>query len=253
MNQPAFDLSGKTVVVTGASSGMGASIAAAVGAAGANVVAVGRDRHRLESTLAAVRQHGGEVMGVEVDLTSEDAPAEIVDRALGMGTSLDGIVHTAGVVLPGPFEETSVADLERQWATNLVAPFRITQYALPHLRRSQGSVVFVSSVAGTVGVAGVAAYSATKGAVTQLSRSLAVELAAEGVRVNCIAPGAFLTSMNDEILNDPEQFEHHKNSNPARRWAHPDETGAAAVFLLGSGASFVHGAVLAVDGGYVAQ
>jgi len=240
------ELEGRTAVVTGASSGIGAGIARALGAAGAAVLLVGRDASRLETTAQEVER--GRTLAL--DLTEDGAPERVVAEALAAFGALDVLVHAAGIYLPKPFAETTLDDLDRQWATNVRAPFALTQAALQHLEG--GTVVFVSSISGHVGVGG-AAYCATKGAGELMAKALAVDLGPRRIRVNCVAPGQIRTPMNAAFRADPAFERQVAEQTPWRRWGEVDDIAPAVVFLVSDAARFVHGASLVVDGGWTAQ
>jgi len=245
-------LAGKSVVVTGASSGIGAAIARAMAREGACLTLVGRDASRLNETERAVEADVG-VTSVAVDITGADASHQIVEAALEAFGVIDVLVHNAGIFEPVPFDEATLESLDRQWAVNVRAPFAITQAALPHLRPGS-SVIFITSLAGTVGFPHSTAYCATKGAAEMLARSLAVELAPRGIRVNALAPGNIHTRMNAETYaENPEYVRELIERTPAGRIGEADEIAPGVVFLASDAARFVYGATLAVDGGWVAQ
>ncbi len=182
-----LDLSGRTTVVTGASSGIGRAVAEAMAEAGANLVLIGRDEKRLRKTVEAVKERGVEAEPVAVELTADDAASTIVEAAMERFGALNILVNCAGIFEPQPFETQPLESFDRQMAVNVRAPFALTQAALPHLR-PDGAVVNISSIAGYAGFPQSAAYCATKGAVELMTRALATELGPQGVRVNCVAP-----------------------------------------------------------------
>jgi NAD(P)-dependent dehydrogenase (short-subunit alcohol dehydrogenase family) len=247
-----LDLSGRVAIVTGASSGIGVATARALGAAGAGVVVVGRDAERLRRSADGVREAGARCHEVCADLTADGAPEQIAAAALDAFGRIDILVHSAGLFEPIPFAETPRESLDRQWELNVRAPFLLTQAALPHLRAGS-SVIFVSSIAGHVGFPSSAAYCATKGAVELLARALALELSPLGIRANVIAPGNIRTPMNEELRALPGYEERVSADTPAGRFGEPEEIAAAVVFFASDAASFVHGASLLVDGGWIAR
>lgn len=243
-----FSLDGKVAVITGASSGIGFGIAAAMSEAGARVVLVGRDRERLARCGEAVGEH----RLVAVDLTADEAPRRIVDEALEAFGGLDCLVHSAGIFRPRPLDRSPVSDLDEQWRVNVRAPYALTQAALPHLRPG-GSLIFISSIAGHVGFPSSVAYCATKGAVELMAKSLAVELAPRGVRVNALAPGNVRTAMNAELFRSPEYEAEMIARTPAGRVGEVEDIAPVAVFLASEASRYVHGSSLLVDGGWTAQ
>jgi NAD(P)-dependent dehydrogenase (short-subunit alcohol dehydrogenase family) len=246
-------LLGKSVIVTGASSGIGAAIARAMAREGAYLTLVARDAGRLNETQRAVEEADGHVTSVAVDITADGAPQQIIEAALESFGAVDVLVHNAGIFEPVPFNEATLDSLDRQWAVNVRAPFAITQEALPHLRPGS-SVIVITSLAGTVGFPHSTAYCATKGAAEMLVRSLAVELAPRGIRVNALAPGNVHTRMNAETYAAKPEYERSLiERTPAGRIGEADEIAPGVVFLASDAARFVYGATLAVDGGWVAQ
>ncbi|HZQ03063.1 MAG TPA: SDR family oxidoreductase [Gaiellaceae bacterium] len=241
-----MELEGKAAIVTGASSGIGAAVARALGEAGAAVLLVGRDGSRLAETARGLDRE----RTLAVDLTADGACERVVAEALAAFGAIDVLVHAAGIYLPESFAETTLDDLDRQWAVNVRAPFALTQAALPHL--DGGSVVFVSSISGHVGVGGPA-YCATKGAVELMAKALALELGPRRIRVNCVAPGQIRTPMNAPFRADPEFERRVAEETPWGRWGEVEDIAPVVVFLASDAARFVHGASLVVDGGWTAR
>jgi NAD(P)-dependent dehydrogenase (short-subunit alcohol dehydrogenase family) len=247
-----LDLSGRAAIVTGASSGIGVAVARALGEAGADVVVVGRDVDRLRRSAGGVREAGARVRELQADITTDGAPEQIVGAALDAFGRVDVLVHSAALFEPVPIAETSPDSLDRQWETNVRAPFLLTQAALPHLGAGS-SVIFISSIAGHVGFPSSAAYCATKGAVESLVRALSLELSPLGIRANVIAPGNIRTPMNEDLRALPGYEERLSGETPAGRFGEPEEIAAAVVFFASDAASYVHGASLLVDGGWIAR
>ena len=248
MSSPDLRLDGKVAIVTGASSGIGAATARAMGAAGARVALVGRDDGRLAAAAADVAEH----VVLSVDITDDDAPTAIVEQTLSAFGRIDVLVHSAGLFEPVAFAQLPAESLDRQWRTNVRAPLLITQAALPHLDAG-ASVVFLSSIAGHVGFQDSAAYCATKGALELVTRALALELAPRGIRVNSIAPGNIKTPMNEELRTTTDYEAVCNAVTPAGRFGEADEIAAAILFLASDAASYVHGTSLLVDGGWTAR
>ncbi len=241
-------LDGSVAIVTGASSGIGFAIAEAMSAAGAKVVLVGRDKERLERCAERCAVH----LVVVVDLTADRAPDLIVQMTMERFGAVDSIVHSAGIFWPKPFGEAPLEELDDHWEVNVRAPYALTQAALPHLRPGS-SVIFVSSIAGRVAFPNSAAYCATKGAVEQLTKALAVELAPQGIRVNAIAPGNIRTPMNEELLKDPDYEQMYLDGTPYGRVGVVDDIAPLAVFLASDAADYIHGESILVDGGWAAR
>jgi len=247
-NLPGFSLDGKVAVVTGASSGIGMAIAQGMAAAGAKVVVIGRDEERL---LACAESLGGHHR-IAVDITADDAPARIVAETLETFGALNVLVHAAGIFWPKPFAEAPLADFDEQFRVNVRAPYALTQAALPHLR-PDGVVIFVSSIAGHVGFPSSTAYCGTKGAIELITKSLAMELAPLGIRVNAIAPGNIHTPMNAEFFESPEYEQVMIERTPYGRVGVVEDIAPVAVFLASDAARYIHGESILVDGGWAAQ
>jgi NAD(P)-dependent dehydrogenase (short-subunit alcohol dehydrogenase family) len=245
-------LTSKVALVTGGSSGIGAEVGRAMAAAGAHVVLVGRNGVRLSEVADSIRATGGVAHTVVRDLDEDDAAAAIVAQTLAAAGGVDILVHVAGRFELGPVNEIGVDSLDRQYRTNVRAPYSLTLAARPYLGGG-GVIVFISSIAAHVGFPGAAAYCASKGAIAALVPALAGELAPEGIRVNAIAPGEIDTPMNaDYYKANPEYLPAVIQETPARRVGKPADIAASAVFLATDAASFIHGVTLVVDGGLTA-
>jgi NAD(P)-dependent dehydrogenase (short-subunit alcohol dehydrogenase family) len=245
---PSLSLEGKVAVITGASSGMGFACAEAMSEAGAKVVLVGRDPERLERCA----ERCGEHRVVAVDLVADDAPARIVEEALDAFGAITTLLHMAGIFWPKPIADAPLEDFDMQWRVNVRAPYALTKAAVPHLKRDD-SIIFVSSIAGQVAFPNSAAYCATKGAVEQLTKALAVELAPAGIRVNAIAPGNIRTPMNEEMLKDPDWEQMYLDGTPYGRVGVVEDVAPLAVFLASDAATYIHGESIVVDGGWAAR
>jgi NAD(P)-dependent dehydrogenase (short-subunit alcohol dehydrogenase family) len=244
------DLSSKVALITGGSSGIGAEIARAMGAAGAEMVLVGRDRTRLDAVVSELRQAGAKAYGLVHDLTDDGAAETVVAETVVAAGEIDIVVHAAGLLETGPFRELGVGSMDRQYRTNVWAPYALTVATLPHLREN-GAIVFISSVAAVRGFPEGAAYCASKGAVDALVRALAGELGPEGIRVNAIAPGEIDTPMNAPLYaTDPDYLPTVIERTPARRVGTARDVAACALFLASDAASYIHGETLVVDGGF---
>ena len=216
--------------------------------AGAKVVATGRDEQRLRACAGSLGEHHL----VLADLDDEDAPRRIVAETVDAFGALNVVVHSAGVFLPKPFPDAPLEEFDVQFRVNVRAPYALTQAALPHLR-PDGAVVFVSSIAGHVGFPLSAAYCGTKGAIELITKSLAMELAPVGVRVNAVAPGNIHTPMNATFFESEDYERSMIERTPFGRVGVVEDIAPVAVFLASDAARYVHGESLLVDGGWAAQ
>ena len=243
-------LEGKAVLVTGGGSGIGEGIARRFVAEGARVSITGRREAPLKALAAELGCHyvTGDV--------SEKAQAEaLVAAAVAAHGCLDVVVNNAGVARFLPMADTSEAVLDMHLDINVKGPYFVSQAALPHLIASQGSVLNISSTLGVRGLAGATAYGASKGAVVTLTRSMAAELAPEGVRVNCICPAVVETPIFETMMPKEavaEALEGLVGVHPLGRVGQPSDVAGAALYLTSGGAGWVTGAVLMVDGGATA-
>jgi NAD(P)-dependent dehydrogenase (short-subunit alcohol dehydrogenase family) len=246
-----IDLAGRTAIVTGAASGIGAAIARALSAAGAATLMVDRDEAGLEATRAAAEEERGRCETLAIDVTDDDAPERIVATALERFGSLEILAHAAGI-----FETHTIADFPREaydriFAVNVRAPFFITQAAIPHLKAGASIIVIASGSAQVPSPLG-SVYGATKGALVTLTRALASELSPLGIRANAISPGPVDTPLLGSALADPATRRAIEAAMPVGRLGTPREIAAVALFLASDSASLVHGANVAVDGGTTA-
>jgi NAD(P)-dependent dehydrogenase (short-subunit alcohol dehydrogenase family) len=244
-------LNGKHALVTGGSSGMGEEISRQMAAAGATVTLVGRNAERLGSVVESI---GEAAFAINRDIAEDGAAESIMAEAAERNGPVSILANVAGIMELGPIDETTVDSLDRQYRTNVRAPFLLTKAALPQLRQTQGVVIFISSMAALAAFPESCAYTSTKGAIDAMARQLAVELAPQGVRVNSIAPGEIDTPMNTEFYKEhPEFVEEMKEFTPAGRLGLATDIAPAAVFLASDMARFVYGVTLPVDGGVVAR
>ena len=235
-----------TALVTGASSGIGAAIAARLAGDGHDVVLVGRNRERLEEIRTAVgASRAGAHRLIVADLTEEQGLQTIVTSV----DKIDLLVHSAGIFGPKPFAEIAAEEFDELWRVNVRAPFLLTQALLDRFAPG-AAIVFISSISGQVGMAQQAGYGTTKAAIDGLMRTLAVELAPRGVRVNSVAPGFIATPMNAVLRADRSEMARRESAILAGRLGTVTEIADAVSFLLSDEARFIYGVSLRVDGGY---
>jgi 2-keto-3-deoxy-L-fuconate dehydrogenase len=252
-----FELSGKTALVTGAGSGIGASIAETYARAGARVFVTDVDEARARATMERIVGAGGSAEALALDITDEEACRQVARHVHSTAERLDILVNNAGVGHVGTMLQAQGADLDRLYAVNVRGTFNVTKAFLPDMvTRRAGVIVNMASVAGVLGLRDRMAYSITKFAVVGMTKSLALDHAMDGVRVNCICPGRVETPWVSERLReypDPEQAYRDMAATQAiGRMGRPEEIAAAALYLASDEAAFVTGAALNIDGGWSA-
>jgi NAD(P)-dependent dehydrogenase (short-subunit alcohol dehydrogenase family) len=226
----------------------------ALAQAGAAVLAVGRDEKRLADTVSTIEDGGGRAVGLRVDLVDDGAPDEIVQAALDAFGSIDVLVSCAGIydsAAVGQPDLDTLDVLDRQWAINARAPYRLAEAVIPHLSGGS-SMVFFSSTMARFGVGYGAAYSMSKAAVDAMVRVMAVELGPRQIRVNAISPGWIVTPMSAEARADPAIEKFAIAATPMGRLGTVEDVASVIVYLASDAASYVHGAVIEVEGGYPA-
>ncbi|KQQ06705.1 putative short-chain dehydrogenase/reductase SDR [Methylorubrum extorquens] len=243
--------SGKVVIVTGSGSGIGAATARRFAQDGASVVLNGRTREKLERVTADLEPD--RVLVQTGDVSDQGDAEALIAAAVERFGRLDILVNNAGVVPTGPLLEASVADWRKVMAIDVDGVFFCTRAALPHLIQSGGNIVNVSSVSGLGGDWNMSFYNAAKGAVSNFTRSLALELGERGVRVNAVNPGLTFTDLTEDMKGDTALMKRFAERIPLGRGAEPDEVADVIAFLASADARYVTGVNLPVDGGLTAS
>ncbi len=250
-----FRLNGRKALVTGGARGLGRVIAQALAEAGADVAVTSRTLEQARAAAADIAAATGRhVVGLHADVSVSSDIARLADDAHRELGAVDILVNNAGINIRGASESLSEADWDTVIDTNVKGPFLCSRTFGPLMaQRGWGRVVNLGSILSVIGIAGRAPYAASKAAVTNLTRVMALEWADKGVTVNAICPGPFGTEMNRPLMNDPEKFAAFVAKIPIGRWGELHEIAGAAVFLCSDAASFVTGSLLFVDGGWTAQ
>jgi len=245
-----FDLSGRVALVTGAYRGLGFSIARGLAHAGATVILNGRKPDELARAAKALTDATLKADVAVFDITDRDAIHAGVDAAIARHGAIDILVNNAGIQRRGPLVDFPQKEWDEVIATNLTAPFVVSQAVLPGMiARKRGKIIHVASLMSELARPTVVPYTAAKGGVRQLTRGMAVELAPMGIQVNAIAPGYFATEMNRALIDNAEFNAWVCKRTPAGRWGEPDELAGLAVFLASGASNYMTGQMLVMDGG----
>lgn len=250
MNANHFDLTNRLCLVTGSSQGIGLALARGMAAYGAKVVLNGRDPDKLAKAGAELRAEGANVEVAPFDVTDRAAVAAGVDRVeQGLG-AIDILINNAGMQFRAPLEDFPADRWEQLLTTNVSSVFYTGQAVARHMiTRGRGKIINIASVQAELARPGIAPYTATKGAVRNLTRGMCTDWAKYGIQVNALAPGYFKTPLNQALVDNPEFSAWLEKRTPAGRWGNVEELVGAAVFLASQASSFVNGQTIYVDGG----
>lgn len=253
MSASKFDLTGRRAFITGSSQGIGFALARGLAEAGASVILNGRDPVKLGRASDMLRSEGFEVHQAAFDVTNHSACiAGVSQMESGVG-QIDILINNAGMQQRAPLEDFPAADFERLMQTNLSSVFNVGQAVAKHMiPRGEGKMINICSVMTMLARPGIAPYTASKGAVANLTKGMATDWARHGLNINGIAPGYFKTELTEALVKDAEFTEWLEKRTPAGRWGTVDELVGAAVFLASDASSFVNGHILYVDGGMTA-
>ncbi|MDX3928357.1 MAG: SDR family oxidoreductase [Shinella sp.] len=250
MSFPLFDLSGRRALITGSGQGIGLALAEGLAAHGAAVVLNGRSQDKLAEAVRLLADKGIKADISAFDVTDPDAVRTEVDRIEAEIGPIDILVNNAGMQFRTPLEEFPAQKWEELLRTNVSSVFHVGQAVARHMiRRGRGKIVNIASVQSELARPGIAPYTATKGAVRNLTRGMCADWARHGLQINAIAPGYFKTPLNQALVADSKFSGWLEARTPAGRWGDVSELVGAAVFLAGDASSFVNGHTLYVDGG----
>lgn len=255
MSNDLFHLRGRVAWVTGGTRGLGLQMAGALAAAGADIVLNSRHADEAESVARQLaEQYGVRALGGGADVADEAAIAAFVAQAREAVGAIDILICNAGINIRKPTVDQSLSDWRQVLDTNLTGPFLCSRAVIPGMvERGWGRIIHVASMVGLVGLAARPSYTATKGALIQLTRTQALEVAGRGVTVNALCPGPFGTEMNRPLLEDPKKYADFVSRIPLGRWGELREIEGPILFLASEASSFMTGAALVVDGGWTAQ
>ena len=249
-----FDLSGKTALVTGSSQGIGLALAKGLAEAGAIVVMNGRDTAKLADAATAMREAGHETHTLPFDATDHSAVTEAIDGFEAETGAIHILVNNAGMQFRTELQDFPPDKFDALLQTNITTVFNVGQACARHMiPRGAGKIINIASVQTALARPSIAPYTATKGAVGNLTKGMATDWAKHGLNCNAIAPGYFDTPLNAALVADPDFTDWLKKRTPAGRWGRVEELAGACVFLASPASSFVNGHVLYVDGGITAS
>ncbi len=247
-----FDLKGKTAIVTGGSTGLGKGMSIGLATAGADILLV--DHVECDETAKIVRSQGRKVVTMNVDLSTMESIGKVVDTAIREFGKVDILVNNAGIIRRTPAIDFSEKDWDEVMAINAKTVFFLSQAAARDMmKRKHGKIINVASLLAFQGGILVPSYTASKGAVAQVTKALANEWAQYGINVNAIAPGYMATNNTKALREDPVRSKAILDRIPAGRWGMPEDLQGVAVFLASSASDYVNGHVLVVDGGWMAR
>lgn len=250
-----FDLTGRTALVTGGSKGLGKVMAAGLASAGAKVALVSRHQDEAQGAAKDIAEaHGGEACGLQADVTEPDQIEAAVSATRDRFGSLDILINSAAINTRGSIEEITLQQFEELMRINVTGTWLACKAVIPGMKAAGwGRIINMASAIGLVGVPNRTPYASSKGAIVQMTRTLGLELADDGIVVNAICPGPFLTEINAPIADSEEARKFILNRTAMRRWGELPEIQGAAIYLASEAASYTTGSMLSVDGGWTAQ
>lgn len=249
---------GRTAIVTGASSGIGRSIAQKLGEEGANVVVADVKREPKKEgrpTDEKINENGGEAMFIETDVSDEDSVQDLVFQAAEKYGQIDVLVNNAGIHIPGSAGDTDLEDWKKTLDVNLDGTFLCSKHVINHMQEEEieGDIVNIASIAGIVGYGENAAYCASKGGVVELTREMALDYGGQSINVNSVSPGVIKTAMTEEMREDEDVREFIDSNTVSPRLGEPEDIANAVAFLASDESDFIVGENLVVDGGWTAH
>jgi NAD(P)-dependent dehydrogenase (short-subunit alcohol dehydrogenase family) len=250
-----FDLTGRSAIITGGSKGLGEAMAAGLASAGADVLLVSRNEAEVKATAARIAsEYGHRALGMLADVTQPEQCEAMAARALNEYGKIDILINNAGVNIRGPIDELTYEQFREVQRVNVDGLWLATRAVVPAMKKARyGRIINMASTLGVVGLENRTPYTASKGAVVQMTRALGLELAPLGICVNAICPGPFLTPMNVPIAEAEQTKKFILGAVALGRWGRMEEIQGAAIFLASDAASYMVGSLLTVDGGWTAR
>ncbi|WP_114214838.1 SDR family oxidoreductase [Ochrobactrum sp. 3-3] len=249
-----FSLEGRVALITGSSQGIGFALARGLAEHGATVIINGRDRSKVDAAVTLLEHEGHTVFASAFDVTDPGqvrAAVDVIEEEIG---ALDILINNAGMQYRAPLEDFPIEKWQKLLETNISSAFYAGQAAARHMiARGRGKIINIASVQSELARPSIAPYTATKGAIRNLTRGMATDWARHGLQINAIAPGYFKTPLNQALVDDPEFTAWLEKRTPAGRWGNVEELVGAAVFLSSDASTFINGQVLHVDGGMTAS
>ena len=250
-----FDLTGKCAVVTGGSVGLGFAMAAGLASAGANIMLVNRNAgagNKAAKELSS--DYGTKIISFSADVSDESKIEAMAQSAFSAFGQIDILINSAGINIRGPINELKLADFSKVMDINVTGTWLCSKAVIPYMKKKgSGKIINLASTLGLVGLANRTPYASSKGAIVQMTRALALELAPFNINVNAICPGPFLTEMNLPIADTEEGKKFIVGATALGRWARLEEIQGAAIYLASDAASYMVGSMLVVDGGWTAR
>ena len=253
MNTSLFDLTGRTALVTGSGQGIGLSLASGLGMAGARIVLNGRSTEKLDEAVRTLAKQGIDAHATPFDVSDADAVTAGVASIEASIGPIDILVNNAGIQRRRPLEEFSIDDWREVMRINLDGVFFVGQAVARHMiPRGRGKIINIASLQSEAARYSIAPYTASKGAVKNLTKGMCTDWARHGLQINAIGPGYFATPLNQALIDNPEFDAWLKARTPAGRWGRVEELQGAAIFLASAASDFVNGQIIYVDGGVLA-